>query len=46
MLGVEMDATRGRDGSGGWGGEAGWRAERENPGEDLRDVGLYNFDIV
>ena len=31
---------------GGWGGEAGWRAERENPGEDLRDVGLYNFDIV
>lgn len=45
-LGVEMDATRGRDGTGGWGGEDGWRAERENPGKDLRDVGLYNFDTV
>lgn len=41
-----MDATRGRDGTGGWGGENGWRAERENPGKDLRDVGLYNFDTV
>lgn len=39
--GVEMGTAGGRDGSGG----GGW-AEEENAGEDLRVVGLCNFDIV